>query len=246
MTPGRCWNISRISLAMLLGVHLPRHPLPTAHQRWMWPGCGASCLTLASPNRSRWPTDSVWTVVQAAPFADAPVEARRLIGREVRSDRVEQRDRGSYGLLVSRTALAFADPKHWNLEYAMAQLYKAFEVESQNPGKVFDELVRRRRRELGLAVPSEDRVLPYRSQASESLPALDIAIDHELDIPTVGHTLSLLRTERRLEELDVAIQDAQQQGAPLPFRTRHRLEQAFEQEMQTNQALTVLHIREES
>ncbi|HEV8193204.1 MAG TPA: hypothetical protein VGP82_17210, partial [Ktedonobacterales bacterium] len=56
-------------------------------------------------NRSRWPTDPTWAVVQAAPFADAPAEARRLIRREVRSDRVEQRDRGSYGLLISRTAL---------------------------------------------------------------------------------------------------------------------------------------------
>ena len=47
----------------------------------------------AESNRSRWPTDPVWTVVQTPPFVDAPAEARRLIRREVRSDQVEQRDR---------------------------------------------------------------------------------------------------------------------------------------------------------
>ncbi len=149
-------------------------------------------------NRSRWQTDPTWAIVQAAPFADAPVEARRLIRREVRSDKVEQRDRGSYGLLASRTALAFADPKQWNLDYTTAQLYKAFQAESRKPNKAFHDLVRRRRRELGLPVALEGRGLPFRSQPSASLPSIDIAIDHESKDPTTVHALSLLRTERRL------------------------------------------------
>ncbi len=78
-------------------------------------------------------------------------------------------------------------------------------------------------------------MLPFRSQPSSPLPALDILIDQAFDAPKVGPIVSLLQTERRLEELDVAIQDAQQHGAP--FRTRQRLEQTFEQEMQTYQAL---------
>ena len=56
-------------------------------------------------NRSRWPTDPVWQVVQAAPFTEAPSKARRLIRREQHVHAVEQLDAGAYGYLVSRTAL---------------------------------------------------------------------------------------------------------------------------------------------
>jgi hypothetical protein len=131
-------------------------------------------------NRSRWPTDPVWTVVQTPTFTDAPAEVRRLIRREVRSHQIAKRDRGAYGLVVNRTALAFADPKHWNLEYAIASVLKAFEEEAQKPGKVFQELVRQRRRELGLPISPEERLLPFRSQPSISLPALDLLIDEGL------------------------------------------------------------------
>ncbi len=124
--------------------------------------------------RSRWPTDPVWTVVQAPQFTDVPAEVRRLIRREVRSQQIAKRDRGAYGLVVSRTALAFADPKHWELSHAMQTLYRVFEEESQKPGKDFHELVRRRRRELGLPVPSEGRVVPFRSQPAPVLPTSEI------------------------------------------------------------------------
>lgn len=195
-------------------------------------------------NRSRWPTDPTWAAVQAASFTDAPVEARRLIRRAVRSDRVEQRDRGSYGLLVSRTALAFTNPKHWNLDFAMTHLYKAFTQEDQKPGKVFHELVRRRRRELGLSVSPEERVLPFRSHPSGSLPALNIAFDQEPETPKLARTTSLQRTEWRLEELDVALEEAQRRGVPLT--TRHNLEVAFEKELQTYQTHTDLLASEDS
>ncbi len=185
----------------------------------------------AETNRSRWPTDPTWAVVQATSFADAPAEARRLIRRAVRSDRVEQRDRGSYGLLVSRTALAHSTPKHWSLSFAIQELYQAFEVESQKPGKAFHELVRRRRRELGLPVSCEERVLPFRSPPSASLPAIDRAIDQESENPTMSQTLSLLRTERRLEELDLAIQENEQWGAP--HKARRALQVAYEHELRT-------------
>jgi len=92
-------------------------------------------------------------------------------------------------------------------------------------------IVRRRRRELGLAVPAEERVLSFRSQPSESLPV----INQELEKPRVGHTLSLLRTERCLEELDAASQKAR--GQDVPVRTRQCLEKAVEQELHTYQAL---------
>jgi hypothetical protein len=148
----------------------------------------------------------------------------------------EQRDRGSYGLLVSRTALAHANPKYWSLPFAINELYKAFEAELQKPGKMLHELVRHRRRELGLPLPPEARILPFRSQASCSLPAIDLVIDGESDdISQVPHSslasnLNILRTERRLEELDLAVREAEQQH--LPLAVRNRLIDAFEQELQ--------------
>src|SRR5262245_12317673 len=59
----------------------------------------------ADSNRSRWRTDPVWQLVQAAPFADAPTIARRLMRREQHVHAVEQLDAGVYGYLISRTAL---------------------------------------------------------------------------------------------------------------------------------------------
>jgi hypothetical protein len=44
--------------------------------------------------RSRWPTDPVWCVVQSATFADAPVEARRLIRRRQRGQDTKKLDQG--------------------------------------------------------------------------------------------------------------------------------------------------------
>ena len=177
-------------------------------------------------NRSRWPTDPVWAVVQAPQFTDVPAEVRRLIRREVRSQQIAKRDRGAYGLVVSRTALAFADPKHWELSHAMQTLYRVFEEESQKPGKDFHELVRRRRRELGLPVPSEGRVLPFRSQPVPVPPTSEI--DHE-DEPqedasaegparsVIDHRLAFLRTERRLDELDVALDAATHAAQADPY-----------------------------
>src|SRR5262249_45978964 len=56
-------------------------------------------------NRSRWPTDPTWRVVQGATFAEAPAEARRVIRRRQRGADVAVLDRGLYGYLVSRVAL---------------------------------------------------------------------------------------------------------------------------------------------
>ena len=152
----------------------------------------------------------------------------------------------SYGLLVSRTALAFADPKHWNLDYAMAQLYRAFETESQKPGKVFHELVRRRRRELGLPVPPEERVLPFWSRPSAASLEVDNDLDCETNDPASANNANsgpsqsltranLKRVERRLEELDLATQEAERCGAS--DRERQQLAEAFEQELEVHAVL---------
>jgi hypothetical protein len=201
-------------------------------------------------NRSRWPTDPVWSVVQAPQFTDVPTEVRHLIRREVRSQRIEQRDRGGYGLLVSRTALAFADPKYWNLEYAIGRWYQAFTEEAEKPGKAFHELVCQRRRMLGLQVPPEGRVLPFRSQPLATLPVIDRAIDqdendmadrsdrsdrHNTDDADQAELLALQRTVRRLEELEATLEAAlQAQARP---RRVQELERAYEQELKVYEAI---------
>lgn len=196
--------------------------------------------TSEETNRSRWPTDPVWAVVQDPCFTDVPVEVRRLIRRAVRSQRIEQRDRGGYGLLVSRTALAFADPRFWNLEYAMGRWYTAFEEESEKPGKAFHELVRQRRRELGVPAPPEERILPLRAQPLAALPAVDIAIDQDGGDGTPSDTpaLALVRIERRLEEIEVARDTAMH--APPTQASRRRIEeldQAYQHELQVHRAI---------
>lgn len=103
----------------------------------------------------------------------------------------------------------------------MAQLYKAFVHESQKPGKIFRELVRRRRRELGLAVPPEERVLPFRSRPSASLPAIDIAIDRVPENHSEAGILALMRTERRIEELDTVLQEVALNGRTLSQSVVH-------------------------
>jgi hypothetical protein len=212
-------------------------------------------------NRSRWPTDPVWTVVQAPHFTDVPAEVRRLIRREVRSQQIAKRDRGAYGLVVSRTALAFADPKHWELSHAMQTLYRVFEEESQKPGKDFAELVRGRRRALGLPVPSEGRVVPFRSQPAPVPLASDIDQEdteeaqedtsaEEAARAVIDHRLALLRTERRLDELDVAIDAATHaaQADPTPAHRKRveELARAYEHELQVHEAIRLKLDAEES
>jgi hypothetical protein len=154
---------------------------------------------------------------------------------------------------VSRTALAFANPKYWNLEYAMGQWYQAFEGEGEKPDKAFHELVRQRRRALGLPVPPEGRVLPFRAQPSASLPALDIAIDRDSDeaetlTPAQGEPanrteqrLALLRVARRLEELDIALDAATHAAQASPTSAMRRrveeLERACPHELQVYEAI---------
>jgi hypothetical protein len=203
-------------------------------------------------NRSRWPTDPAWTVVQAPEFTEVPAEVRRLIRREVRSQQIAKRDRGAYGLVVSRTALAFADPKNWELSHAMQTLYHVFEEESQKSGKDFHELVRRRRRELGLPVPSEGRVVPFRSQPAPVPPTSEIDREDAEGTPedasaegaaraVIDHRLALLRTERRLDELDVALDAATHAAQADPTPSHHRrveeLARAYEHELQVHETI---------
>jgi hypothetical protein len=125
------------------------------------------------------------------------------------------------------------------LDYAMSQLYKVFVAESQKPGKTFHALVRRRRRELGLPVPTDERLLPFHWQHSASLPAIDVAIDcGQLDDSGSGATLDLQRTERRLEELVSAIEDAARRGDRAA--DHEKLRRAYELELRAHEAIRFL------
>ena len=73
-------------------------------------------------NRSRWPTDPIWQVVQAASFADADPSARRLMRREQHLLSVKHLDAGAYGYLVSRTAYLHPEGENWDVSWAAREL----------------------------------------------------------------------------------------------------------------------------
>jgi hypothetical protein len=112
-------------------------------------------------NRSRWPTDPVWQVVQSATFAEAPADARRLIRRRQRGADVGVLDRGQYGYLISRTALLHPNGGQWTLSRALGETARALAIYEERVGKDFGALVRERRRQRGLPVPVAEQVLPF-------------------------------------------------------------------------------------
>jgi hypothetical protein len=111
-------------------------------------------------NRSRWPTDPTWEVVQAASFADADPSARRLMRRAQRLCSAERLDAGAYGYLVSRTAYLHPEGEHWDVSWAARQLVEALSKIAEAPDKDFGQLVRKRRRQRGLPVAAAVSILP--------------------------------------------------------------------------------------
>jgi hypothetical protein len=59
-------------------------------------------------NRSRWDTDPIWRVVQAAPFSSTPLASRRFIRRHQQRHDVRTVDRGLLGLFKRREAPRWA------------------------------------------------------------------------------------------------------------------------------------------
>jgi hypothetical protein len=131
----------------------------------------------ADTNRSRWPTDPVWQVVQTAPFTDAPTKARRLLRREQHVHAVEQLDAGAYSYLVSRTALLHPKGETFDVSMGLRGLFEALTRIAAQPEKDFGELVRQRRRKRGLPVAPVGKVLPFQPACRDPDPAEHAALD---------------------------------------------------------------------
>jgi hypothetical protein len=170
----------------------------------------------AGSNRSRWPTDSVWQLVQAAPFSNAPTNARRLMRREQHVHAVEQLDAGAYGYLVSRTALLHPQGETFDISVGLGGLVQALTKIAAQPEKDFGELVRQRRRERGLPVAPAGKVLPFlparRDDDPAELAALDAAAERLLHETVPGdefHAARVRLAERRLREAFIALEQAE-------------------------------------
>jgi hypothetical protein len=167
-------------------------------------------------NRSRWPTDPVWQVVQAAPFTDASTKARRLMRREQHLHAVEQLDRGAYGYLVSRTALLHPKGEMFDVSMGLRGFFDALTKVASQPDKDFGELVRQRRRKRGLAVVPIGKVLPFvparQDDGAAEHAALDAAAERILQETVAADELRNARVrlaERRLREAFTALEDAE-------------------------------------
>jgi hypothetical protein len=167
-------------------------------------------------NRSRWPTDPVWQLVQAAPFTDAPMRARRLMRREQHVYAVEQLDTGAYGYLVSRTALLHPKGETFDVSMGLRGFFDALTKIAAQPEKGFGELVRQRRRKRGLPVAPAGKVLPFlpavRQGDSAECVAIDTMGDLMLENSIQGEELRTARVrlaEQRLREAFTALEEAE-------------------------------------
>ncbi len=151
-------------------------------------------------NRSRWDTDPVWRVVQAAPFVPAPLDCRRLIRRIQQRHDVRMVDRGLLGLLKRREALLHADPTGRDLSLAMRDAVVGLERELQARGEQFDEAVRRKRQDCGLPVPLAGRVLPLsprrKPEEADALRALAEDLERDVDLVGRGAVVGIERIEQ--------------------------------------------------
>jgi hypothetical protein len=167
-------------------------------------------------NRSRWPTDPVWQLVQTAPLTDAPTKARRLMRREHHVHAVEQLDAGAYGYLISRTALLHPKGETFDVSMGLRGFFDALTKIAAQPDKDFGELVRQRRRKRGLPVTPASKILPFlparRGDGPAERSALDTAAERLLKDSLQGDELHAARVkmaERRLCEAFIALEEAE-------------------------------------
>jgi hypothetical protein len=167
-------------------------------------------------NHARWETDPAWRVIQTVQFTSTPAQARRLIRRTEHTRGAEQLDGILYGLLVRRVAELHPEGEHWDVSRAVGDAAPALAELATQPDKDFGQRVRTRRQELGLPVAAAGKVLPLRAsqpplEPPEALAALD-AEPPDADQERAAWRARL--AERRMREAHLALEEAEQQGAP--------------------------------
>jgi hypothetical protein len=197
-------------------------------------------------NRSRWATDPLWRVVQAAPFSPAPASARRLIRRRQQLHDVARLDTGVYGYLVSRVAHLHPDGGQFDITAAVGETQRALVKESTKPGKDFGGLVRERRRRFGLPNPPAEKVLPFRRTPTLVEPPaeardeklfsahFDKAAPHELERDEERLLLLLRCAEQRMQRALQALEAAESED--MPHSRMSELEQWYQDELTAYQA----------
>lgn len=178
-------------------------------------------------NRSRWPTDPAWAVLQHASFTPAPVVARRLIRRRQTSAHLTVLVSGMGGYLVSEVARAHPNGGQYDISAAIGEVAPLLMREFEKPTKDFGELVRERRRRWGLSLPPAEKILPFRSALERMEEAEDVAQAQLLDAETPDSASDQVRArwrvalaERRLQEAEQAYERATRQGKPARLLTR--------------------------
>jgi hypothetical protein len=190
-------------------------------------------------NHARWETDPTWRVIQAAQFTPTSVQARRLIRRMEHVRCAHQLDGILYGLLVRRVAELHPAGEHWDVSRAVGDAVPALTELAAQPGKDFGLRVRARRQELGLPVAPAGKVLPlWASHPSLEPPETLVALDTEPpETEEERAAWRVLLAERRMREAHLALEEAEQRGAPA--RTQERAAGVFAQEVTVYKA-TVL------
>ena len=181
-------------------------------------------------NRSRWPTDPSWTILQRAQFSPASEKARRLIRRHQANASVKVLVSLMGGCLVSEVAHAHPNGGQYDISAAIGEIAPALLREFEKPSKDFGELVRERRRRWGKPLPPAEKILPFHSafardntDSTPDVPALeaeppDNASEHE------RAKWRVLLAARRLCEAEHAYELALHQRKPRRLLTQLRAE----------------------
>jgi hypothetical protein len=186
-------------------------------------------------NRSRWPTDLSWAVLQRASFADAPAPARRLIRRRQTVAHLQVLTDGVSGYTSSIIARAHPGGSRFDISMGIREVARLLIREFEKPDKDFGAIVREKRRRWGLALPPADKVLPFRSafERDQAAPAA-LTLDAEPPENVSDQERAQWRFDlavRRLGEAEQAHEWAKRQGRSP--RILARLQADVEQEATT-------------
>jgi hypothetical protein len=177
-------------------------------------------------------------VVQSATFADAPVEARRLIRRRQRGHDAKKLDQGQYGYLASRTAILHPDGGRWTLSRAIGEAPPQLEAVEREQGIDFGDLVRERRRQRGLPLPIAEKMLPFRPTCTpDATSEYQLLAGYDGLSATEPCQFQAALAEGRVAEACADLQAAEMSGASR--QVLDRLEEAYFTKVATYRSLTL-------